>query len=138
MLVCSVISFISLFFSWRMRVALAQALFVNPDILLLDEPTNHLDFPAVLWLEEYLCKYEKTLIIVSHDRSFLNNVITDTVHYYQKQLNYYRGNYDVFEKGEKGESSKSLLLTMYLLQMFLSLTFLPFFFCLPCLYLSPF
>jgi len=83
---------------WRMRVALAQALFVNPDVLLLDEPTNHLDFPAVLWLESYLTRYEKTLIIVSHDRSFLNNVITDTVHCYQKQLNYYRGNYNTFEK----------------------------------------
>lgn len=73
-----------------MRVALACALFVSPDLLLLDEPTNHLDFPAVLWLEDYLNKYTKTLVIVSHDRSFINNVITDVVHFFDKQLLYYR------------------------------------------------
>merc|ERR1712130_308782 len=83
---------------WRMRVALAQALFVQPDILLLDEPTNHLDFPAVIWLEEYLQTYKNTLIVVSHDRVFLNNVITDVIHLYQKQLHYYRGDYDTFEQ----------------------------------------
>ena len=63
-----------------MRVRLAQALFVNPDILLLDEPTNHLDFPAVLWLQNYLTEtFQNTLITVSHDRTFLNNVCTDMV-----------------------------------------------------------
>ena len=67
-----------------------------------------MDFPAVLWLENYLQTYEKTLIIVSHDRSFLDHVITDTVHFYQKQLNYYRGNYSTFEKlrGEKLKQMK--------------------------------
>jgi ATPase subunit of ABC transporter with duplicated ATPase domains len=83
---------------WRMRVALACALFVDPDILLLDEPTNHLDFPAVLWLEDYLINFKNTLVVVSHDRSFVNNVITDVVHFHDKSLIYYRGDYDNFER----------------------------------------
>jgi len=82
---------------WRMRVALAQALFVQPDLLLLDEPTNHLDFPAVLWLEEYLRSYPKTVLVVSHDRTFLDGVITDVIHFTNKKsLEQVRGDYTTF------------------------------------------
>lgn len=83
---------------WRMRVAISCALFVTPDILLLDEPTNHLDFPTVMWLERYLQNYEKTLLLVSHDRKFLNSVITDVIHFAYKTLTYYKGDYETFER----------------------------------------
>lgn len=78
----------------KVKVLLAQALFGSPDILLLDEPTNHLDFEAIGWLEEYLINYENTVITVSHDRHFLNNVCTHMVDidYFQAKL--YPGNYD--------------------------------------------
>eukprot|EP00756_Hemistasia_phaeocysticola_P024825 Hpha_TRINITY_DN15973_c0_g5::TRINITY_DN15973_c0_g5_i1::g.74579::m.74579/K06158/ABCF3; ATP-binding cassette, subfamily F, member 3 len=82
---------------WRMRVSLARSLFVSPDILLLDEPTNHLDLHAVLWLEHYLSTWDKTLLVVSHSRTFLNAVCTDIVDYRDMDLKYYRGNYDMFE-----------------------------------------
>jgi len=82
---------------WRMRVALAKALFVEPDLLLLDEPTNHLDFPTVLWLQQYLQRYTKSVIVVSHDRTFLNRVVTHIIHLHEKKLTYYKGSYNTFE-----------------------------------------
>ncbi|KAG2286926.1 hypothetical protein Bca4012_031686 [Brassica carinata] len=84
---------------WRMRISLARALFVQPTLLLLDEPTNHLDLRAVLWLEEYLCLWKKTLVVVSHDRDFLNTVCTDIIQLHDQKLHLYRGNYDDFETG---------------------------------------
>jgi ATP-binding cassette subfamily F protein 2 len=81
---------------WRMRIALAQALYMNPDLLLLDEPTNHLDVPALTWLSEFLNAWEKTIIIVSHDKCFLNTVTNATIWLHRKRLNYFGGNYDTY------------------------------------------
>ncbi|CAG0914804.1 unnamed protein product [Notodromas monacha] len=83
---------------WRMRISLARALFVEPTLLLLDEPTNHLDLNAVIWLDNYLQGWKKTLLIVSHDQSFLDNVCSDIVHLDQLKLHYYKGNYTMFKK----------------------------------------
>ncbi|OVA14040.1 ABC transporter-like [Macleaya cordata] len=82
---------------WRMRISLARALFVQPTLLLLDEPTNHLDLRAVLWLEEYLCRWKKTLVVVSHDRDFLNTVCNKIIHLHNQELQQYSGNFDEFE-----------------------------------------
>ncbi|XP_065061208.1 ATP-binding cassette sub-family F member 3-like [Rhopilema esculentum] len=83
---------------WRMRLALARALFSKPDLLLLDEPTNMLDVKAILWLENYLQNWPTTLLVVSHDRMFLDSVATDIVLVHSKSLDTYKGNYSVFEK----------------------------------------
>ena len=82
---------------WRMRLALAAALFVPSDILLLDEPTNHLDLEASVWLENHLKKYRGTLLLISHDRYILNDLCNHIIHFENKKLNVYNGNYDTFQ-----------------------------------------
>jgi ATP-binding cassette, subfamily F, member 3 len=83
---------------WRMRVALAALLFSEPDLLLLDEPSNHLDLEAVLWLESFLKAYRSSLIVVSHERDLLNNVVDHILHLQQGEATLYPGNYDSFER----------------------------------------
>ena len=83
---------------WRMRLNLAKALICPSDLLLLDEPTNHLDLDTVIWLEGWLKRYTGTLIIISHDRDFLDNICTHIIQIENKKLNSYTGNYSSFEK----------------------------------------
>jgi ATP-binding cassette subfamily F protein 3 len=83
---------------WRIRLNLAQALMCPSDLLLLDEPTNHLDLDASLWLEQWLQKYRGTLVLISHDRDFIDNTCEQIVHIENKQLFRYRGNYSAFER----------------------------------------
>lgn len=83
---------------WRMRLNLAQALLCRSDLLLLDEPTNHLDLDTMYWLENWIKSYQGTLILISHDRDFIDAIIDEIVHVENKQLNYYKGNYTAFER----------------------------------------
>ncbi|GAM34941.1 ATPase [Talaromyces pinophilus] len=93
---------------WRMRVALAKALFVKPSLLLLDDPTAHLDLEACVWLEEYLKKWERTLILVSHSMDFLNGVCTTMIDMRMKQLLYYGGNYDSYHKTRSEQETNQM------------------------------
>jgi ATP-binding cassette subfamily F protein 3 len=83
---------------WRMRVALAALLFSRPDVLLLDEPSNHLDLEAVMWLEEFLKTYSATIVVVSHERDFLNNIVDHILHLQGGKVTLYPGGYDSFER----------------------------------------
>ncbi len=83
---------------WRMRINLAQTLMCRSDLLLLDEPTNHLDLDAILWLEDWLNAYPGTLVMVSHDRDFLDSVVGHILHVEQNTITHYRGNYSAFER----------------------------------------
>ncbi len=85
---------------WRMRVALAKILLAQPDALLLDEPTNHLDLESLLWVEEYLSGFQGALVLVSHDRAFLNKLVKKTIEVDQGKVTVYTGNYDQYEKNK--------------------------------------
>ncbi|MBK6978147.1 MAG: ABC-F family ATP-binding cassette domain-containing protein [Cytophagaceae bacterium] len=93
---------------WRMRVMLAKLLLAKPSILLLDEPTNHLDLPSIQWVEKYIANYENAVVVVSHDRQFLDNVSNTTVEVANNKLNYYPGNYSFYveEKSLRNEIQK--------------------------------
>ena len=94
---------------WRMRLALARALFCEPDLLLLDEPSNMLDVPSITFLSDYLQTYPSTVLVVSHDRAFLNEVATDIIHQHSERLDYYKGaNFDSFyaTKEERRKTAK--------------------------------
>lgn len=83
---------------WRMRVLLAKMILMQPDVLLLDEPTNHLDLPSIEWLEKYLQHYQGAVVIVSHDRYFLDRMVTKIVELYQQELHFYSGNYSFYQQ----------------------------------------
>ncbi|MBT9483185.1 ABC-F family ATP-binding cassette domain-containing protein [Sediminibacterium sp.] len=82
---------------WRMRVLLAKMILQQPDVLLMDEPTNHLDLPSIEWLEKYLIHYKGSVVIVSHDKFFLNRMVNKIVELYQQELHIYSGNYEFYE-----------------------------------------
>ena len=93
---------------WRMRISLARALFMQPDLLLLDEPTNHLDLNAVIWLDNYLQSWKKTLLVVSHDQEFLSSVCQFIIHLENKKLAYYKGDYNTFKKMEQQKRARDV------------------------------
>ena len=97
---------------WRMRLNLAQALMMPSDLMLLDEPTNHLDLDAIIWLEEWLRRYPGTLMVISHDRDFLDAVVKAIVHIDQRKLRRYSGDYSSFEL----QRAQALVLTQNLIE----------------------
>jgi ATP-binding cassette, subfamily F, member 3 len=97
---------------WRMRLNLAQALMTPSEVLLLDEPTNHLDLDAIIWLEDWLRRYPGTLIVISHDRDFLDGVVKTIVHIDQKKLRRYTGDYSSFEE----QRAQQVVLTQHLIE----------------------
>jgi ATP-binding cassette subfamily F protein 3 len=97
---------------WRMRLNLAQALMTPSELLLLDEPTNHLDLDAIIWLEDWLRRYRGTLLVVSHDRDFLDGVVKAIVHIDQRKLRRYTGDYSSFEE----QRAQALLVTQNLIE----------------------
>ncbi|GAB5503305.1 ABC-F family ATP-binding cassette domain-containing protein [Pyruvatibacter sp.] len=95
---------------WRMRVALAALLFTTPDLLLLDEPTNYLDLEGTIWLVDYLRKYPRTLLIVSHDRDLLDQVASGILHLEHRRLSYYPGNFERFQRLKSEQAAHDLAL----------------------------
>jgi ATP-binding cassette subfamily F protein 3 len=83
---------------WKMRIALAKILIMNPDVLLMDEPTNHLDLESIMWLEEWLVNFKGALLMTSHDREFMNRIVSKIVEIANKAITVYSGNYDYYEK----------------------------------------
>ncbi|MBM4202734.1 MAG: ATP-binding cassette domain-containing protein [Gammaproteobacteria bacterium] len=95
---------------WRIRLALARALTTPADLLLLDEPTNHLDMETTVWLEQFLGRFEGTLLVIAHDRQFLDNVCSNTLHLHQGTARVYRGGYSAFERSRAEEAERELRL----------------------------
>ncbi|WP_421723321.1 ATP-binding cassette domain-containing protein [Bauldia sp.] len=93
---------------WRMRVALAAVLFAEPDLLLLDEPTNYLDLEGAMWLESYLARYPRSVLLISHDRDLLNRAVDGIVHLDAGKLTYYRGGYDQFDRQRRERQALQL------------------------------
>ncbi|RJE19320.1 hypothetical protein PHISCL_08348 [Aspergillus sclerotialis] len=93
---------------WRMRVALGKALFVKPSLLLLDDPTAHLDLEACVWLEEYMKKWDRTLVLISHSMDFLNGVCTNMIDMRMQKLLYYGGNYDSYHKTRSEQETNQM------------------------------
>ena len=95
---------------WRMRVALAAALFARPDVLLLDEPTNYLDLEGTIWLNSFIRDYPHTIVMISHDRDLLNEAVGFILHLDRGKLTIFQGNYDSFERQRREKQALTVKL----------------------------